>query len=93
MNRKSQKISIKKLSQHPLNKEIYRLSDIEDLAINIDQVGLLEPLVINQKYQVLSGNRRFEAVKQLGWKTVDVVKRNHLSIDDEILHIISFIGL
>jgi len=90
MNRKSQRISIKKLSQHPLNKEIYRLSDIEDLALNIDQVGLLEPLVINQKYQVLSGNRRFEAVKQLGWKTVDVVKGNHLSTDEEILHIISF---
>jgi len=90
MNHKSQRISIKKLSQHPLNREIYRLSDIDDLAANIDQVGLLEPLVINQKFQVLSGNRRLEAIKQLGWKTVDVVKRNHLSKDEEILHIISF---
>ena len=66
------KISVKKLSHHPLNEEIYSLSSIEDLMSSIDKVGLLQPLVVNQKFQVLSGNRRLEAVKRLGWKSVEV---------------------
>ena len=39
---------------------------------SISEVGLLQPLVINKKYQVLSGNRRFESIKRLGWKEVEV---------------------
>jgi DNA modification methylase len=68
------KISLKKLSHHPLNEEIYSLSSIEDLKSSIDEVGLLQPLVVNQKFQVLSGNRRLEAVTRLGWKSVEVEK-------------------
>ncbi len=68
------KVSLSKLSHHPLNEEIYSLSSIEDLMSSIDEVGLLQPLVVNQKFQVLSGNRRLEAVKRLGWKSVEVEK-------------------
>ncbi len=66
------KVPITKLSLHPKNEEIYQLSDIEDLMESISEVGLLQPLFINKKYQVLSGNRRFESIKRLGWKEVDV---------------------
>ena len=66
------KVPITKLSHHPKNEEIYQLSDIEDLMESISEVGLLQPLIINKKYQVLSGNRRFESIKRLGWKEVEV---------------------
>ena len=66
------KIRVVKLSHHPKNEEIYQLSDIEDLMESISEVGLLQPLVINKMYQVLSGNRRFESIKRLGWKEVEV---------------------
>jgi len=66
------KVPITKLSNHPKNEEIYQFSDIEDLMESISEVGLLQPLVINKKYQVLSGDRRFESIKKLGWKEVDV---------------------
>jgi len=59
------------LSHHPLNSEIYSLSNIEDLERSINEVGLLQPLVINEKNQVISGNRRLEAVRRLGWSKVD----------------------
>ena len=51
---------------------IYKLSNIDDLVVSIDEVGLLQPLVVNQQYQVISGHRRLEAVRQLGWSEVDV---------------------
>jgi len=42
---------------------------------SILDVGLLQPLVINQRNQVISGNRRFESIKRLGWDEVEVEQR------------------
>ena len=53
-------ILVSKLKHHPLNKEIYTLSSIGDLVESIREVGLLEGLVVDQKNQVISGNRRLE---------------------------------
>jgi len=66
------KVNVSKLKHHPLNTEIYLLSSIQDLIISIDEVGLLQPLVVNKKYEVLSGNRRLEAIRSLSWKKVNV---------------------
>ena len=66
------KMNICDLSHHPENQEIYSLSDIEDLMDSIQDVGLLQPLVINQHNQVISGNRRFLAITKLDWKEVEV---------------------
>lgn len=74
-------ILVSKLKHHPLNKEIYTLSSIGDLVESIREVGLLEGLVVDQKNQVISGNRRLEAVRKLGIKKVDV-RRVEVSDDD-----------
>jgi hypothetical protein len=60
------------LNHHPRNVEIYTLSNIDDLVQSIGDVGLLSPLVIDKKNQVISGNRRLSAIRELGWKKVDV---------------------
>ena len=69
-------ISIKKIKSHPKNKEIYTLSNLSDLSKSIAEIGLLEPIVINQNNQIISGNRRYEAIKSLKWNKVDVIKVN-----------------
>ena len=66
------KVKINKISHHPLNQQIYNLSAIEDLISSIEEKGLLQKLIINQDFQVISGNRRFAAITKLGWKEVDV---------------------
>ena len=76
-------IPISQLSQHPQNEEIYTISNIDDLEQSISKLGLLEGLVIDADFRVISGNRRFVAVKNLGWKQVECQK---VSIPkDEIL--------
>ena len=40
---------------------------------SISEVGLLQPLIIDSRNQVISGNRRFESVKRLGWEEVEVI--------------------
>jgi len=48
--------------------------DIEELAEHIKVNGLLEPIVVYQnstgKYEILAGQRRFTAVKSLGWDKI-----------------------
>lgn len=49
--------------------------DIDELAFSIDKIGLLQPIVIcpsdePNKYEILTGQRRFLAHKLLGKKTI-----------------------
>ena len=65
------KIKVSELSHHPLNQEIYDLSNIDELVSSIEEMGVLQPLVIDQLNQVVSGNRRLCAIRQLGWEEVE----------------------
>ncbi len=49
-------IPLSKLKSHPQNEEIYTISNIDDLEQSISKLGLLEGLVIDEDYQVISGN-------------------------------------
>jgi hypothetical protein len=83
------KMDINKIKHHPLNERIYSLSGIETLMESIEQVGLLQPITIDQNNYVVSGNRRFEASKRLGLKKIEVHKIN-VKKGDEILTLIHF---
>lgn len=72
-NEEKKKTKIVRVLLEELNKNInnhhYPLSDIESLAENIKEVGLLDPLLVYRNedgdYIILSGHRRFEALKML----------------------------
>jgi len=79
------KLKVSKLQHHPKNKEIYNLSSIEELMESISELGLLQPLVIDQHNQIISGNRRFESIKRLDWKEVEVEQRFVKEGEEEVL--------
>ena len=79
------KIKVSSLKHHPKNKEIYDLSSIEELMKSISEVGLLQSLIINTNNQVISGNRRFESIKRLGWKEVEVEIKEVRKGEEELL--------
>ncbi len=78
-------VKVSELKHHPKNKEIYDLSSIEDLMRSISDVGLLQPLVIDPLNQVISGNRRLESIKRLGWEKVSVVIKEVKKSEEEFL--------
>ncbi|MGD0038607.1 MAG: ParB N-terminal domain-containing protein [Bacteroidota bacterium] len=85
------KIDISKLKHHPLSIAIYGDStneEIDDLIASIGDYDLKEPLVINKKNQILSGNRRLEALKKLGWDKVPVIIKN-IKPENELEEIIN----
>ena len=83
------KVSINRISHHPINSEIYRLSNLDELSKSIEEVGLLQRIVVNKKFQIISGSRRFEAIKELNWKEVDV-EVNDIGDNDTIPYLINY---
>ncbi|MDN5892440.1 ParB N-terminal domain-containing protein [Arthrobacter sp. AOP36-A1-22] len=71
------------------------LGDIDALAASIDRDGLLQPITITPDGVLVCGARRLAAIRQLGWKTVNVWVRSGISDrlghllaeqDDNVLH-------
>lgn len=46
------------------------LQDIDQLAASIAALGLLHPVVLNGRHELIAGGRRLAAVKRLGWSHV-----------------------
>ena len=82
-------VKVSNLKHHPLNSLIYTSSSIDELIVSIKSVGLLEPLVINQNNQIISGNRRFQALKSLGLNKVEVIRKN-IKKEEEPLYLIHY---
>jgi ParB-like chromosome segregation protein Spo0J len=58
------------------------LGRIEPLAASIEEVGLLHPLVLNSRLELIAGRRRLAALKSLGWKAAPV--RIVKNLDDAV---------
>lgn len=54
------------------NRQRRELKDIESLAKSIADVGLIHPPVIRRSGELIVGERRFTAIKSLGWTDMPV---------------------
>ena len=48
------------------------LGDIDVLARSIQEIGLLHPIVVDEKNRLIAGQRRLKACERLGWERVPV---------------------
>jgi len=48
------------------NRARQSLGDLQSLVDSIDDVGLLHPIVVTNSFELVAGERRLEAVRQLG---------------------------
>jgi len=58
------------------------IDDIADLALSIQRVGLINPIVIQRSGELRAGERRWEACKSLGWTHISVQFVEDLSEDE-----------
>lgn len=54
----------------PVNSHIYRETDVLYLVNSISELELLQPLFIASDRTIISGHRRFSAIRPLGWEEV-----------------------
>ena len=74
-----QKISIADIKIHKRARE--EVLEIEELAESIKRFGLLNPIIVDTNYILVAGYRRLEALKRLGWSSIDA---NIIEIKDGI---------
>ena len=48
------------------------LGDLEALKDSLKRYGLMNPITLNSRYELIAGQIRLEAAKQLGWTTIQV---------------------
>ncbi len=64
------------------------MGDLSELMASIAEKGILEPLIVRQlgsRFQIVAGERRYQAAVQLGVREVPVVIRDH--DDGEVIEI------
>lgn len=65
-------------------RKVFEPSKIEELAATISEHGLLQPIVVRKAdgdcYEIIAGERRFRAVKSLGWSAIPAIVRE---MDDD----------
>jgi ParB-like chromosome segregation protein Spo0J len=61
------------------------LGDLKPLTESIKAIGLLHPIVLTQDHRLVAGQRRLEAVKQLGWTSVPIHVVSTLADASQIL--------
>ncbi len=49
----------------------HNLGELDTLTRSIEKMGLIHPVIISEKYELLSGHRRLEACKLLGMETIE----------------------
>lgn len=70
MKVRNEKVS--KLQAYPGNPRVISKHDFESLKNSIKEYGIVEPLVINKKLEVIGGNMRLVAIKELGFKEAPI---------------------
>jgi ParB family transcriptional regulator, chromosome partitioning protein len=60
------------------------LGDISALMESLKNHGLLNPITVTHKGELIAGQRRLESAKRLGWEYIDVVVRDELSAIEKL---------
>ena len=49
------------------------LGDLEQLKQSLRTYGLMNPITLNCKYELIAGERRLEAAKAIGWENINAI--------------------
>ena len=55
------------------------LGDLENLKDSLRTYGLLNPITLNSRYELIAGERRLTAAKELGWTNINANIVDNLS--------------
>lgn len=78
-------VPIGQLTPHPKNPKKHNDDGIEK---SIGTHGYVEPIVVDENFQILSGHGRWEALKKLGYTTVDIIQKKGLTDKEKEKYIV-----
>lgn len=85
----SELIDVEKLIPYSNNARTHSNEQIEKISISIKEFGFLNPILIDESFNIIAGHGRVEASKHLGIKEVPCVFITHLSDEQKRAYIIA----
>lgn len=70
-------IQLSDILTNPEQPRVFGKEDVGDLVESMKRLGLIEPIVIRKsgkKFQIVAGERRYQAAKVLGWKSIPAIE-------------------
>ena len=76
---KIEKISIDKIKPYENNAKLHPPEQIEQIKKSIQEFGNNDPIAIDENGVIIEGHGRYEALKELGFKEIEVIRLTHLN--------------
>ncbi|OOV40493.1 chromosome partitioning protein ParB [Leptospira kirschneri serovar Pomona] len=70
-------IQLSDIAPNPSQPRIFGKEEVSDLVESMKRLGLIEPIVVRKsgkKYQIVAGERRYQAAKILKWNTIPAIE-------------------
>lgn len=85
---KIQKIRIEDIKPYENNAKLHPISQIEQIKKSILEFGNNDPIAIDENNIIIEGHGRYQALKDLGYKEVEVIRLKHLSEEQKRAYIL-----
>ncbi len=69
-------LKVKDILPNKNQPRLFNKNKVDDLVESITRLGLIEPIVVRKvglRYEIVAGERRFNAVKKLGWDELPAI--------------------
>ena len=85
---KIQKIRIEDIKPYRNNAKLHPISQIEQIKKSILEFGNNDPIAIDENNVIIEWHGRYQALKELGYKEVEIILLNHLSGEQKRAYIL-----
>lgn len=85
---KIQKIRIEDIRPYGNNAKLHPISQIEQIKKSILEFGNNDPIAIDENNMIIEGHGRYQALRELGCKEVEVIRLKHLSEEQKRAYIL-----
>ncbi len=76
---KIEKINIDKIKPYENNAKLHPPEQIEQIKKSIQDFGNNDPIAIDENNVIIEGHGRYQALKELGFKEIEIIRLTHLN--------------
>ncbi len=86
---KIEKISVEEIKPYENNAKLYPPEQIDQIKKSIEEFGNNDPIAIDENNVIIEGHGRYEALKQLGFNEVEIIRLTHLNEQQKKAYILA----
>lgn len=86
---KIEKIDIQEIKQYKNNAKLHPQWQVDQIKESIEAFGFNDPIAIDENNVVIEGHGRLEAIKQLEYKQVEIIRLTHMNEEEKRAYILA----